>query len=107
MSRSLNTSMAACSSGVPELVLSLITETRYCISDHLLWFGAPLVGSLSPLLRTPLPRSDTASRISSEDSGTPVVNDPTRRSHRWPPAPARHLPGVGTSLAYCGRPAGR
>src|SRR4029077_18710053 len=103
MSRSLNTSMAACSSGVPELVLSLITETRYCISDHLLWFGAPLLGSLSPLLRTPLPRSDTASRISFEDSGTPVVNDPARRSHRWTPAPPRRIKSpawVGTSLAY-------
>src|SRR6266699_3818977 len=29
--------------------------------------GAPLAGGLSPLLRTPLPRSDTASRISFED----------------------------------------
>ena len=29
--------------------------------------GRPLVGGLSPLLRTPLPRSDTASRISFED----------------------------------------
>src|SRR6266851_9583338 len=28
---------------------------------------APLVGGLAPLLRTPLPRSDTASRISFED----------------------------------------
>ena len=28
---------------------------------------APFVGGLSPLLRTPLPRSDTASRISFED----------------------------------------
>ena len=27
----------------------------------------PLVGGLSPLLRTPLPRSDTAPRISFED----------------------------------------
>jgi hypothetical protein len=34
--RSLNASMAAISSGVPELDLSSITETRYCISDHLL-----------------------------------------------------------------------
>jgi hypothetical protein len=58
--------MAAISSGVARPAVSSITETRYCISDHLLWFGAPLVG-LSPLLRTPLPRSDTASRISSED----------------------------------------
>ena len=48
-------------------LLSSITETRYCISDHLLWFGAPLVGGRSPLLRTPLPRSDTASRISFKD----------------------------------------
>jgi hypothetical protein len=31
---------------------------------HLPWFGAPLVGGLSPLLRTPPPRSDTASRMS-------------------------------------------
>ena len=52
---------------VAEPVLSSITETRYCISDHLLWFGAPLVFVGSPLLRTPLPRSDTASRISFED----------------------------------------
>src|SRR5271165_3248845 len=37
-SRSLNASMAAISSGVAEPVLSSITETRYCISDHLLWF---------------------------------------------------------------------
>ena len=40
--------------------MSSITETRYCISDHLLWSGAPLAGGRSPLLRTPLPRSDTA-----------------------------------------------
>jgi hypothetical protein len=39
---------------------SWITESRYCISDHLLWFGAPRAGGRSPLLRTPLPRSDTA-----------------------------------------------
>ena len=30
--------------------MSSITETRYCISDHLLWFGAPLVGGRSPQL---------------------------------------------------------
>src|SRR5216683_8237949 len=52
--------MAACSSGVARPGVSSITETRYCISDHLLWFGAPLVGGLSSLLRTPSPRSDTA-----------------------------------------------
>src|SRR6516164_564423 len=56
--------MAASSSGVARPALSSITETRYRISGHLLCFGAPLVGSLSPLLRTPPPRSDTASRTS-------------------------------------------
>src|SRR5262249_55316712 len=66
-SRSLNALMAAISVGVAEPVLSSITETRYCISDHLLRFGAPLVGGRSPLLRTPLPRSDTASQISFKD----------------------------------------
>src|SRR5215204_1281736 len=40
-SRSLNTLMAAISVGVAEPVLSSITETRYCISDHLLWLGRP------------------------------------------------------------------
>jgi hypothetical protein len=38
---------------------------------------APLVGGLSPLLRTPLPPSDTTSRTSFEDFlGTPAVSDP-------------------------------
>ena len=63
-SRPLNTSMAAISSGVARPAVSSITETRYCITDHLLWFGAPLAGGRSPLLRTPSPRSDTASRMS-------------------------------------------
>jgi hypothetical protein len=40
----LNALMAAISSGVAGPAVSSITETRYCISDHLLWFGAPLVG---------------------------------------------------------------
>src|SRR5580693_8866862 len=41
-SRSLNTSMAAISSGVARPVLSSITPTRYCIiSDHLPCFGRP------------------------------------------------------------------
>src|SRR5580692_8808270 len=35
-SRSLNTSMAAISAGVARSVVLLITETRYCIADHLL-----------------------------------------------------------------------
>jgi hypothetical protein len=54
---------------VPELALSAITETRYCISDHLLWLGAPLVRARSPLLRMPLPRSDTVCRTSCKDFG--------------------------------------
>src|SRR5580700_11456065 len=64
MSRSLNTSMAAISSGVARPVVSSITETRYCISDHLLCSGTPLADGRSPLLRTPPPRSDTAARMS-------------------------------------------
>src|SRR5258708_12952297 len=38
--------------------------------SYLVWFcpfGAPPLGALSPLLRTPLPRSHTASRLSFED----------------------------------------
>src|SRR5512144_1797433 len=57
MSRSLNASMAAISSGVARPAVSSITETRYCISDHLLWFGAP-VGGRSPLLQTPRALTD-------------------------------------------------
>jgi hypothetical protein len=67
LSRSLNALIAAISDGVARPAVSSITETRYCISDHLLWFGAPLAGGRSPLLRTPLPRSDTASRMSFKD----------------------------------------
>src|SRR5260370_7876709 len=66
-SRSLNTSIAAISSGVAKPAVSSITETRYCISHHLLWLWAPVAGGRSHLLRTPPPRSDTASRISFED----------------------------------------
>jgi len=56
---------AASSVAVSGPVPSSIIETRYCISAHLLCVGAPLVGGRSPLLRRPLPRSDTAARISS------------------------------------------
>src|SRR6266568_905625 len=91
--------MAAISSGVARPGLSLITETRYCILDHLLWLGTPLVGGRSSLLRTPLPRSDAASRISFKTSATPVENDPTRRSHRWTPAPAVGAAGGFRSVA--------
>jgi hypothetical protein len=48
---------------VARLAASSITETRNCISDHLLCFGAPLAGGRSPLLRTALTRSDTASGL--------------------------------------------
>src|SRR5437762_2836027 len=59
MSRSLNTSMAACSSGVPELVLSSITETRYCIpiiscgSGRPSWAAAQSGSSAGCILRAP------------------------------------------------------
>src|SRR3982074_3819821 len=59
--------MAACSSGVARPAVSSITETRYSIPDHPLRPGAPPAGGRSPLPRTPLPRSDTASPISFKD----------------------------------------
>src|ERR1039457_1155175 len=75
--------MAAISSGVARPAVSSITETRYCTLDHLLWFGGAPRGGHSPLLRTPPPRSDTASRIFFQGlSGTPVVSDPTPRRFR-------------------------
>src|SRR5262249_8858930 len=97
-SRSLNTSMAACSSGVARPAVSSITETRYCISDHLLWYGVPIVGGLSPLLRTHLPDPTPPPGRLSRFSGTPVVNDPTRRSHGWAPAPAEARPAAFAAL---------
>src|SRR5262249_13854862 len=63
---SLNPLMAGCLSVLPGLLLSSITETKYYTEDHLLRFGTPLVNGLTPLLQTPLPRSDTASRMSFE-----------------------------------------
>jgi hypothetical protein len=48
--------------------------------------GAPRGRPLT-LRRTPLPRSDTASRISSRISGTPVVSAPTARPCRGDCAP--------------------
>src|SRR6266516_912908 len=99
LSWSLNALMAAISSGVARPAVSSITETRYCISDHLpVVRGAPRGRPLT-LLRTPLPRSDTASRMSFKTSGTPVVSDPTRRSHRWTPAPAVGAAGGLRSVA--------
>src|SRR5580692_7453668 len=52
---------------------SSITEIRYCIFGHLLCFGAPLAGGRSPLLRTALTRSDTASRNSFQDFRSPAT----------------------------------
>src|SRR5215813_11186286 len=125
--------MAACSSGVARPAVSSITETRYCISDHLLWYGVPLVGGLSPLLRTHLPRSDTASRTSFKifwyagcersDSSKPWLGTCAGRGAAGgfrSVAPHPGLPMAGLrpfggeferhvfqSVAYCGRPAGR
>src|SRR5262249_53064394 len=90
--------MAACSSGVARPAVSSITETRYCISDHLLWYGVPIVGGLSPLLRTHLPDPTPPPGRLSRFSGTPVVNDPTRRSHGWAPAPAEARPAAFAAL---------
>src|SRR5262245_45750005 len=64
--------MAAISSGVARPALSSITETRYCIADRLLRFRVPLVGSLSPLLRTPLLRSD---RSAQNEEVEPVASE--------------------------------
>src|SRR4051812_15691665 len=55
--------MAGCLSVLPGLLLSSITETRYCM----VWIissgsGHPFMGSLSSVRRTARPRSDTASR---------------------------------------------
>jgi hypothetical protein len=46
--------------------VTIVVVVSFMIAVPLLLGGA-LVGGLSPLLRTPLPRSDTASRISFED----------------------------------------
>src|SRR5215211_5563827 len=48
--------MAGCLSVLPGLLLSSITETRYCISDHLLWFWDALRGRpLTPATNTSAP----------------------------------------------------
>src|SRR5262249_32523606 len=56
--RSVNALMAGCLSVLPGLPLSSITETRYCIPDHLLCFGAPSQAAAHPasagcILRAP------------------------------------------------------
>src|SRR5215213_9701521 len=104
--------MAAISSGVARPAVSSITETRYCISDHLLWFGAPLVGGRSTLLRRPLPRSDTASGCLSRLSvlrlrTIRLVEAIAGRLHR-PSARWRLSYGCGADLPIAGlRPLGR
>src|ERR1700689_1224949 len=52
---------------------SPITEIRYCLFGHLPCSGAPLAGGRSPLLRTALTRSDTASRNSFKDFRSPAT----------------------------------
>src|SRR6266566_9286714 len=93
--------MAACSSGVARPAVSSITETRYCISDHLLCFGAPLEGGRSPCYECLRPDpAPPPGCLFQGHSGTPVVNDPTRRSHRRAPAPAVGAAGVGGPWPY-------
>src|SRR5216683_6736519 len=59
------------SSGPPFPCTTPSTETCVMVVSFMIAVpfsvGAPLVGGLSPLLRTRLPRSDTASRMSFED----------------------------------------
>src|ERR1700744_2539747 len=74
--------MAAISSGVARPAVSSITETRYCISDHLLCFGAPLVGGLTPATNTSAPIRHRLADFFQELSGPPAVNDPTPQRFR-------------------------
>jgi hypothetical protein len=61
------------------------------------------VGARSPLLRTLPPRSDTASRIWSEEFPVrPIVGGPTRRSHRSQGVSCR--PGLGPDRRRDARP---
>src|SRR6185312_9041378 len=73
-SRSLNTSMAASSSGVARPSWSKITETRYCISDHLLWSGDAPWAAAHPCYEHPCPDPTPPPGCLSRTSGTPVVN---------------------------------
>src|ERR1700730_18835037 len=91
--------MAAISSGVAAPVLSSITETRYCISDHLLLHGAPSRAAAHPATDTFAPIRHRLPDVFQGHSGTPVVNDPTRRSHRWTHAPAVGAAGGFRSVA--------
>src|SRR5260370_38899387 len=95
MSRSLNASMAAISSGVAEPAVSSITETRYCILHHLLWFGVPSRAAAHPCNEHPRHDPTPPPGLLSRLSGTLAVNDPARRSHRWTPTPA-----VGAGATY-------
>src|SRR6266704_3630982 len=62
--------------------------------------GTPLAGGLSPLQRTPLPRSDTAPGFLRGQSGTSAASDPAARRFRGDCAP---LP---QARVQCGRALG-
>src|SRR6266700_5031874 len=73
MSRSLNTSMAAISSAVARPAASWITETRYCITNHLpvVW-GRPSRAAAHPCYEHPRPDPTPPPGFLQELSGTPV-----------------------------------
>src|SRR5258707_10968653 len=72
--------MAACSSGVARPAVSSITETRYCILDHLLWFGgAPRGRPLTPATNSSPPIRHRLADFFQGLSGTPVVSVRARR----------------------------
>ena len=105
-SRSLNTSIASISDGVAKPAVSSITETRYCISDHLLWFGTPLVGGRSYVLRTRLPESDSDSISSGHhrDYDRPVIELRTRDEIAAMRPAGRFVAEVLTALEVAARP---
>src|SRR5438876_2683988 len=68
-------------------------------------FGTPLVGGPSPLLRTPLPRSDTASRISGKVGGAlarsyGMGNHSARMWHGPAAVPARGCRWIAWQLCH-------
>src|SRR6266498_5009197 len=85
------------SSGAPSPCITPSTETCVVVVSFMIVvpfllgsvpFGAPLVGGRSPLLRTPLPRSDTASRILSRCPSARII------------AAILRCPHTGQSTAY-------
>src|SRR5262249_30298759 len=83
------------SSGPPFPCTTPSTETCVVVVSFMIAvpfsLGAPLVGGLSPLLRTPLPRSDNPRDFFREFPGTPVVRDPTARRFRADCAPLPYV----------------